>query len=76
MVLEPGRGSWSLETEIGAVMDGDSVEHIVDAARVLGRTTRLQVDPGTRAAEWVVWITSLGPHDQARLNEVRASPGA
>jgi eukaryotic-like serine/threonine-protein kinase len=48
----------------------------VSAARVLGRTTRLQVDPGTRAAEWVVWITSLGPHDQAQLNEVRAAPGA
>jgi N-acetylornithine carbamoyltransferase len=37
VVLEPGRGSWSLETEPGAVMDGDRVEHIVDAARVLGR---------------------------------------
>ena len=37
IVLEPGRGSWSLETEIGAVMDGATVEHIVDAARVLGR---------------------------------------
>ena len=37
VVLEPGRGSWPLETEIGAVMDGDSVEHIIDAARVLGR---------------------------------------
>jgi N-acetylornithine carbamoyltransferase len=37
MVLEPGKGSWALETELGAVMDGSSVEHIVDAARVLGR---------------------------------------
>ena len=37
VVLEPGKGSWSLETEPGAVMDGDTVEHIVDAARVLGR---------------------------------------
>jgi N-acetylornithine carbamoyltransferase len=37
VVLEPGKGSWSLETEIGAVMDGTSVEHIIDAARVLGR---------------------------------------
>jgi serine/threonine-protein kinase len=48
----------------------------VSAARVLGRITRLQVNPGTRAAEWVVWITSLGPYDQAQLNEVRATPGA
>lgn len=37
VVLEPGRGSWTLETEPGAVMDGSTVEHIIDAARVLGR---------------------------------------
>jgi N-acetylornithine carbamoyltransferase len=37
IVLEPGKGSWSLETEPGVVMDGSNVEHIVDAARVLGR---------------------------------------
>jgi N-acetylornithine carbamoyltransferase len=37
IVLEPGKGSWSLETEPGAVMDGTTVEHIKDAARVLGR---------------------------------------
>ncbi len=37
MVLEPGKGSWTLETRLGAVMDGGSVEHIIDAARVLGR---------------------------------------
>ncbi|HSE68418.1 MAG TPA: N-acetylornithine carbamoyltransferase [Gemmatimonadales bacterium] len=37
IVLEPGRGSWSMETRQGAVMDQDTVEHLVDAARVLGR---------------------------------------
>lgn len=37
IVLEPGKGSWTLETTLGAVMDGTGVEHIVDAARVLGR---------------------------------------
>ena len=37
VVLEPGRSSWSLETEPGAVMDGTTVEHIRDAAQVLGR---------------------------------------
>lgn len=37
VVLEPGHGSWALETRRGAVMDGTTVEHIVDAARVLGR---------------------------------------
>jgi N-acetylornithine carbamoyltransferase len=37
VVLEPGKSSWSLETEPGAVMDGTTVEHVKDAARVLGR---------------------------------------
>lgn len=37
IVLEPGRGSWPLETKPFAVMDGDRVEHVVEAARVLGR---------------------------------------
>ena len=29
LVLEPGKGSWTLETEHGVVMDGTSVEHVV-----------------------------------------------
>lgn len=37
VVLEPGRSSWTLETESGVVMDADRVEHIREAARVLGR---------------------------------------
>jgi N-acetylornithine carbamoyltransferase len=37
VVLEPGTGSWTLETELGIPMDGDSVEHVLEAARVLGR---------------------------------------
>ncbi len=37
VVLEPGKSSWSLETEMGAVMDGTTVEHLKDAAQVLGR---------------------------------------
>lgn len=37
VVLEPGRGAWDIETRSGVVMDGAAVEHIVDAARVLGR---------------------------------------
>ncbi|HJS47098.1 MAG TPA: N-acetylornithine carbamoyltransferase [Gemmatimonadales bacterium] len=37
IVLEPGKGSWAWETEAGVVMDGANVEHIVEAARVLGR---------------------------------------
>jgi N-acetylornithine carbamoyltransferase len=37
LVLEPGKGSWALETEPGAVMDGATVEHVTEAARVLAR---------------------------------------
>ncbi len=37
IVLEPGKGSWALETELGVTMDGGAVEHIIEAARVLGR---------------------------------------
>jgi eukaryotic-like serine/threonine-protein kinase len=48
----------------------------VSESRVLGPTTRFEIDPGKRAAEWVVWITNLGPHDQARINEVTATAGA
>jgi N-acetylornithine carbamoyltransferase len=52
-VLEPGRGSWSFETEIGAVMEGAGVEHIVDAARVLGRyADALAVRSFPRGIDW------------------------
>ena len=37
VVLEPGKGAWAIETRSGVVMDGEAVEHIVEAARVLGR---------------------------------------
>lgn len=55
IVLEPGKGSWSLETERGAVMDQDRVEHIVDAARVLGRyADALGVRSFPRGDDWAV----------------------
>jgi N-acetylornithine carbamoyltransferase len=55
VVLEPGKGSWPLETETGAVMDGDSVEHIADAARVLGRyADALGVRAFPRGRDWSV----------------------
>ena len=55
VVLEPGRGSWALETETGAVMDRDSVEHVVDAARVLGRyADALGVRSFPRGNDWSV----------------------
>jgi N-acetylornithine carbamoyltransferase len=53
VVLEPGKGSWPLETEIGAVMDGESVEHIIEAARVLGRyADALAVRAFPRGSDW------------------------
>ncbi len=36
-VLQPGTASWKLETRLGAVMDGDTVEHVREAVPVLAR---------------------------------------
>jgi N-acetylornithine carbamoyltransferase len=55
LVLEPGKGSWTLETEPGVIMDGSGVEHLVDAARVLGRyADALAVRSFPRGTEWGV----------------------
>lgn len=55
VVLEPGRGSWALETEPGAVMDGATVEHMIDAARVLGRyADALAVRTFPKGTDWAV----------------------
>lgn len=55
LVLEPGKGSWALETEPGAVMDGTGVEHLVDAARVLGRyADALAVRSFPKGTDWSV----------------------
>ena len=37
LCLEPGKGSWALETDLDVVMDGTTVEHIIEMARVLSR---------------------------------------
>jgi N-acetylornithine carbamoyltransferase len=53
--LEPGKGSWTLETELDVVMDGTSVEHIIEAARVLGRyADALAVRSFPKGADWSV----------------------
>ncbi len=53
VVLEPGNGSWALETEDGAVMDRDTVEHVTEAARVLGRYADvLGVRSFPRGGDW------------------------
>jgi N-acetylornithine carbamoyltransferase len=53
VVLEPGKGSWALETEDGVVMDRDTVEHVTEAARVLGRyADAVAVRAFPRGGEW------------------------
>jgi len=55
IVLEPGRSAWALETEPGAVMEGEGVEHIIEASRVLGRYANavgIRVFP--RGKDWVI----------------------
>jgi N-acetylornithine carbamoyltransferase len=37
LILQPGAGSWPIEFNDGAVMDGDPEEHVAEAARVLSR---------------------------------------
>jgi N-acetylornithine carbamoyltransferase len=36
-VIQPGAGSWKLETRAGVVMDGDAVEHVREAIPVLAQ---------------------------------------
>lgn len=53
LILEPGKGSWTLETEHGVVMDGTSVEHVIEAARVLSRyADALAVRAFPRGGTW------------------------
>jgi N-acetylornithine carbamoyltransferase len=53
IVIEPGRGSWPLETEEGVVMDADRTEHLIEAARVLGRyADALGVRSFARGGAW------------------------
>ena len=55
IVLESMPGSWTLETGLGAVMDAAADEHIVDAARVLGRyADALAVRAFSRGSDWGV----------------------
>lgn len=55
VILEPGKGSWALETEPGVVMDGTTVEHLIEAARVLGRyADALAVRTFPKGTDWSV----------------------
>ena len=55
LCLEPGRGSWAMETDIDAVMDGATVEHIIEAARVLSRyADALAVRTFPKGSDWTI----------------------
>ncbi len=41
VILAPGKDSWSMEFELGTVMDGEAEEHIIEVARVLSRYVEL-----------------------------------
>ena len=70
LVLEPGRGSWALETEAGAVMDGATVEHIKEAARVLARyADALAVRVFPKGSDWAVERADRVIKDFARFSD-------
>lgn len=70
LVLEPGRGSWALETESGAVMVGATVEHITEAARVLARyADALAVRVFPRGTDWAVEREDRVIKDFARFSD-------
>ena len=55
LCLEPGKGSWALETELDVVMDGTTVEHIIEAARVLSRyADALAVRTFPKGSDWTI----------------------
>ena len=70
LVLEPGRGSWALETEQGAVMDGATVEHIKEAARVLARyADALAVRVFPKGTDWAIEREDRVIKDFARFSD-------
>ena len=70
LVLEPGKGSWALETEAGAVMDGATVEHIKEAARVLARyADALAVRVFPKGTDWAVEREDRVIKDFARFSD-------
>ncbi len=55
LCLEPGKGSWALETDLDVVMDGSTVEHIIEMARVLSRyADALAVRSFPKGSDWAI----------------------
>ena len=68
VVLEPGNGSWGIEFDPGAVMDGDAEEHIREVAGVLSRyCDMICMRAFPNFQDWQYdrddpWITALTQH--------------
>lgn len=70
LVIEPGKGSWTLETDLDAIMNADAVEHIIEAARVLGRyADALALRAFPRGNDWATARLDKIHHDFARYCE-------
>src|SRR5512146_1186102 len=70
LCLEPGKGSWALETEPGVVMDGATVEHVTEAARVLARyADALAVRAFPKGTDWAVEREDRLIRDFARFSD-------
>jgi N-acetylornithine carbamoyltransferase len=68
--LEPGKGSWALETDLDTVMDGATVEHIIEMARVLGRyADAVAVRSFPKGRDWAVEREDHTIHNFARYCE-------
>lgn len=70
IALEPGKGSWALETDLDAVMDGSTVEHIIEAARVLSRyADALAIRAFPKGSDWSVERQDLTLRHFARYSD-------
>jgi N-acetylornithine carbamoyltransferase len=55
LCIEPGRGSWALETDLDVVMDGTTVEHVIEMARVLSRyADAIAVRSFPKGSDWAI----------------------
>jgi N-acetylornithine carbamoyltransferase len=55
LCIEPGKGSWALETDLDVVMDGTTIEHVIEMARVLSRyADAIAVRSFPKGSEWAI----------------------
>ena len=82
-VITPGSGSWKMETQDGAVMDGEAAEHVREAIPVLAQYADLLAvrcfaegkDLATDLADGLIrTMASLCPKPFVNLESARAHP--